>query len=238
MLPPSMVELLSVSLSSFLRSVGRDAITDVKLGDHVEKKVTVLFTDIRDYTSLSESMTPEQNFKFVNAYVGRMGPIIQSNKGFVNQYLGDGIMALFPNSADLALKACIEMQKVIYNYNLDREKEGYNKIHVGMGLHTGSLIMGVIGDSVRNDTAIIADTVNTASRMEGITKYYGAKIVLSENCLDAMEYKNDFRFRYLGKVKVKGKNNIIGIYECFDGDEEDVILLKPDTSVNNGTPVN
>ena len=215
--------------SEFLKSVGRESITDVVLGDHIEKNVTVLFTDIRDYTGLSETMTPEQNFKFVNAYVGRMGPIIQNNQGFVNQYLGDGIMALFPKSVDYALKSCIEMQRIIFQYNVKREKEGYRPLEVGMGLHTGALVMGVIGDAVRNDTAIIADTVNTAARMEGITKHYGARIIVSEASLEALENQASFSFRYLGKVVVKGKNDVIGIYECFDGDEVNIINLKKKT---------
>ncbi|MEP1489484.1 MAG: tetratricopeptide repeat protein [Algibacter sp.] len=212
--------------TAFLKSVGRDAITDVVLGDHIQKEVTVLFTDVRDYTTLSESMTPEQNFKFVNAYVGRMGPLIQNNEGFVNQYLGDGIMSLFPREANHALQASIDMQKTILKYNIERIKDGFKPIYVGMGLHTGALVMGIIGDVNRNDTAIIADTVNTASRMEGVTKYYGANIIISENSIETIKNKDDYNFRYLGKVKVKGKNKIIGIYECFDGDGDETVLLK------------
>ncbi|GAA4300739.1 hypothetical protein GCM10023163_22870 [Aestuariibaculum suncheonense] len=215
--------------TEFLKSVGREAITDVVLGDHIEKHVTVLFTDIRDYTSLSESMTPEQNFKFVNAYVGRMGPLIQKNKGFVNQYLGDGIMALFPENATHALQATIDMQQMIIQYNKRRVSEGFRPLSVGMGLHTGELVMGIIGDVYRNDTAIIADTVNTASRMEGVTKFYGAKIIISDSSLSTITNKEDFNFRYLGKVRVKGKYNTMGIYECFDGDEDDSIVLKRKT---------
>ena len=98
-----------------------------------------------------------------------------------------------------------------------------------MGLHTGPLVMGIIGDLIRNDTAIIADTVNTASRMEGVTKHYGANIIISENSLETIENKNDYHFRYLGKVQVKGKDRIIGIYECFDGDEAIVAELKTKT---------
>ncbi|WP_298536971.1 tetratricopeptide repeat protein [uncultured Algibacter sp.] len=212
--------------SEFLKSVGREAVTDVVLGDYKQKQVTVLFTDIRDYTTLSESMTPEQNFKFVNAYVGRMGPLIQKNDGFVNQYLGDGIMALFPENAGHALQSCIEMQRAISKYNIKREKENYIPISVGMGMHTGDLVLGIIGDAHRNDTAIIADTVNTASRMEGVTKYYGANIIVSEDSMKTISSKDSYSFRYLGKVMAKGKNQAIGIYECFDGDEADVIDLK------------
>lgn len=212
--------------TEFLKSVGRESITDVVLGDHIQKNVTVLFTDVRNYTSLAESMSPRQNFKFVNAYVGRMGPLIQQNDGFVNQYLGDGIMALFPKESGNALQAAIDMQKVISEYNERRASEGFVRISVGMGLHTGPLVMGIIGDSHRNDTAIIADTVNTASRMEGVTKFYGANIILSEDSLQTIANPQDYNFRFLGKVQVKGKDRIIGVYECFDGDSDEMIELK------------
>lgn len=223
--------------SEFVKSVGKESITDVRLGDHIEKKVTVLFSDIRDYTSLAEDMTPEQNFKFVNAYVGRMGPLIRENKGFVNQYLGDGIMALFPDQAEHALDAAIEMQRTLALYNKRRvEEKGYKPLSVGMGLHTGPLIMGIIGDVNRNDPAVIADTVNSAARVEGVTKYYGANIIISESSLKSMKDSSGFNFRYLGKVKVKGKQKAIGIYECIDGDSVEVISLKLKTltDYNNG----
>jgi signal transduction histidine kinase/CheY-like chemotaxis protein/class 3 adenylate cyclase/Tfp pilus assembly protein PilF len=216
--------------TEFIKSVGRESITEVILGDYTEKNVTVLFTDVRDYTGLSESMTPEQNFKFVNAYVGRMGPIIQQNKGFVNQYLGDGIMALFPHEAEHALDAAIEMQRTLALYNKRRMEKGYRPISVGMGLHTGPLVMGIIGDANRNDTAIIADTVNSASRVEGVTKHYGANITISEASLKTIDNAEDFNLRYLGKVKVKGKEKALGIYECFDGDSSESIALKIATS--------
>ncbi|SNZ00497.1 tetratricopeptide repeat protein [Flagellimonas pacifica] len=219
--------------SEFVQSVGKQSITDVKLGDHIEKNVTVLFSDIRDYTTLAESMTPEQNFKFVNAYVGRMGPIIKENDGFVNQYLGDGIMALFPHKPESALDAAIEMQRTLALYNKRRVKEkGYVPISVGMGLHTGQLIMGIIGDSQRNDPAVISDTVNSASRVEGVTKYFGANIIISEDTLNFMADSDGFNFRYLGKVKVKGKQKAIGIFECIDGDSVESISLKLETKTD------
>jgi len=222
--------------TEFLKSIDKETLTDVALGDHSEKEVTVLFTDIRDYTPLSETMTPEQNFKFVNAYVSRMGPLIQQNRGFVNQYLGDGIMALFPHRPHHAIQAAIDMQRKIRTYNKKRIANGYKPIYVGMGLHTGSLIMGIIGDIKRNDTAIIADTVNTASRMEGLTKHYGANIIISGKSLEIIENKEQYNLRYLGKVQAKGKDKIVDIYECFDGDNEQQIMLKKQTlqDYNNG----
>ena len=202
----------------FLRALDRERITEVVLGDHTERVVTVQFTDIRGYTSLSESMTPEENFRFVNAFHKRMGPLIQQNQGFVNQYLGDAIMAIFPESPELALRSAIGMQQKINAYNVQREKEGWRPIKIGIGLHTGSLIMGIIGDENRMDAATIADSVNTASRIESLTKHYGVSILLSDDSLRHMTHPDEFHFRYLGKVKVKGKKEPVGLYECYDGD--------------------
>ena len=112
----------------FLTSLGRDSILEVNLGDQVEKEVTVFFVDIRDYTTISESMTPKENFSFLNSYLGRVGPIIKSNRGFVNQYYGDGIMALFmsgENGVDSpqdAVEAAIQMHHTLYAYNEERRE--------------------------------------------------------------------------------------------------------------------
>ena len=215
--------------NEFLNALGKSDITQIALGDTAEKEVTVFFSDIRDYTSISEKLSPKENFKFVNTYNGRMGPIIQKNQGFVNQYLGDGIMAIFPNTPADALRAAIEMQQILQNYNQQRIAEGRGAIKVGMGLHTGSLIMGITGDENRMDATTISDSVNSAARIESLTKYYGTSILLSEVALKKIANTDEFHFRYLGKVQVKGKQKPLKIYECFDGEPSDNFNLKLDT---------
>ena len=206
----------------FLHAIGREYIMDVKLGDKTYQDVTVLFLDIRNYTTLAESMTPDDNFSFIQKFVGLMGPIKINNRGFVNQYLDDGIMAILPEQVDDALKAAIDMQKELANYNQRRVTSGKERIRMGVGLHTGPLIMGIIGDEKRSDPATIADTVNTASRLEGMTKYYGIRILISGESLQLFKSRQNYHARYLGEVLVKGKNRPIKVYECFDGDEENI----------------
>ena len=213
----------------FIGSLGHNIITDVKLGDQVEKVVTVLFTDIRDYTTISEQMTPEENFRFVNAYNERMGPIIRKHDGFINQYLGDAIMALFPASAESTLSAAIEMQQNIHEFNIMRNINQLPPIKMGIGMHTGPLIMGITGDKNRLDATTISDAVNTASRIESLTKYYKVKILLSEVTLHQIQHPENFHLRYLGKVQVKGKQSSIGIHECFSSDSEEQIIKKEKT---------
>jgi len=198
--------------------LGYENILDVKLGDQIEQEVTIVFTDIRSFTTLSENLTPSDNFKFVKRYAEKMGPIIVKNGGFINQYLGDGIMAIFQSSPQDALNACIEMQRAVeqFNQNKDQLPNG-NTITVGMGIHTGPLVMGIIGDETRQDAAVISDTVNTASRLEGLTKSYGTPILLSEIPYSKLENRNLHNFRYLGKSEVKGKAEALKIYECING---------------------
>ena len=215
----------------FIGSLGHKVITDVKLGDQVEKNVTVLFTDIRDYTSISEQMTPEQNFQFVSSYNERMGPIIRDHNGFINQYLGDAIMALFPESAERSLTAAIEMQKSIREFNAMQRAVGLPTIKMGIGMHSGPLIMGITGDRNRLDATTISDTVNTASRIESLTKYYKANILLSETTLQQIQHPEIFHLRYLGKVQVKGRQSSIGIYECFNSDDKEQVNKKEETLV-------
>ncbi|MCI4670066.1 MAG: response regulator [Bacteroidia bacterium] len=212
--------------NEFIRTLGHDRITDVSLGDLVEKVVSVLFTDIRSYTSLSESMSPEDTFKFISGYTRRMGPVIQENRGFVNQYLGDGIMAIFKYCVDDALDAMIGMQTRLKEYNVERLAKGRPEIAVGMGLHTGPLIMGIIGDHQRRDAATISDTVNTAARMEGLTKKFGVKILITGQSYQAIINKEKYHFRYLGKITVKGKKQLLDAYECFTGESEERISAK------------
>lgn len=214
--------------NEFIRSLGKEAITDVRLGDQVEKVVTVLFTDIRDFTSISERMTPEENFHFVSSFNARLGPIIRSHNGFINQYLGDSIMAIFPNSADDALSAAVRMQKEVHEFNRERTAAGLEPIKAGIGMHTGSLIMGITGDNFRMDAATISDTVNTASRLESLTKHYIADILLSDASLLQID-KSRVHLRYLGLVQLKGKQEPIHVYECFSGNHSSDIAGKEKT---------
>ena len=213
----------------FIRSLGHNVITDVKLGDQVEKIVTVLFSDIRDYTTFSEQMSPEENFKFVCAFNERMGPVIRRHNGFINQYLGDAIMAIFPGNASDALSAAIEMQKKVEELNSLRKEKNQSPIRIGVGMHTGPLIMGITGDADRMDATTISDTVNTASRLETLTKHYKSSIILSDACLKQMPEKENFHLRYLGLVQLKGKHESLHIHECFSANSTEEINKKQNT---------
>ena len=226
--------------NDFLQLLGKKSITELQLGDQTEAKMTILFADIRSYTTLSESMTPEDNFNFINGFLGRIGPVIKEHGGFINQYFGDGIMALFKDSPEMAVKAAIEMQQALERYNKKRAVQNRQAVRLGIGLNTGELMLGVIGDKGRYESSVTSDAVNTASRMEGLTKIFGCSIIISENTLAEIHLLEDKEvsdtlldeYRYLGKVKVKGKDQALRIYDCYRGDSSHLRQMKSATKVD------
>ncbi|MGD1943886.1 MAG: response regulator [Leptolyngbyaceae cyanobacterium] len=158
----------------FLHFLNRESIVDVDLGDQAQQHMSVLFADIRDFTTLSEQMTPKDNFKFLNAFLSRMEPAIAEHNGFIDKYIGDAIMALFSRSADDALQASIAMLQRLHQYN--QERLGYHKspIEIGIGINTGAVMLGTVGGRNRMDSTVISDTVNVAARIERMTRIYSA----------------------------------------------------------------
>jgi class 3 adenylate cyclase len=214
----------------FLQQLGRETLADVRLGDHVQAKMAVFFSDIRDFTALSEGMTPQQNFDFLNSYLKRATPIIRTNHGFIDKYIGDAIMALFTREPGDALSAGVELQKALIGYNDGRKKAGYQPIRIGIGLHYGDLILGTIGEDERMQTTVIADAVNLASRIEGLTKIYGVSLLVSKPLVDKLPPGHAFHLRHLGAVKAKGKSRSVEIYECFNNDSHELLQHKTNTS--------
>jgi class 3 adenylate cyclase len=201
----------------FLVYLNKKNIIDVQLNDNVETEMTVLFSDIRSFTDLSEVMSPEENFQFVNKYLNVMGPIVRRNHGFIDKYIGDAIMALFDNSDD-AMTAAIEMLKALAEFNVEHQKTHHKPLSIGVGLHKGRVRLGTIGESGRMDGTVISDAVNLASRIEGLTKFYGVQCLISENIYHSLSAPDRHSIRYVDRVKVKGKQVPVRIFEEFSAD--------------------
>jgi two-component system sensor histidine kinase ChiS len=214
----------------FLDFLDRGTLADVRLGDHVLRDMTIFFSDIRDFTRLSERLTPAENFNFLTSYLKNVTPIIRENGGFVDKYLGDGVMALFPGEPGHAVTASVSMLVQLEKYNRGRISAGYVPIKIGMGLHRGSLMLGTIGAEDQMQTTVIADAVNLASRIEGMTKTFGANLLLSGSVVDALPDNHQFKLRPLGAVKAKGKTQSVEIYECYDNDSRALIEHKDKTA--------
>lgn len=198
-----------------LRFLGKDVITEIELGDSINKNMAILFSDIRSFTSLSETMSPEDNFKFINSFMNAMSPCIRKNNGYIDKYLGDGIMAIFPDGSTDALRAGIDMLDALQNFNEKRWKSNQTVIRIGIGIHLGFQILGIIGDQQRLEGTVISDAVNTAARLEGLTKIFGTELLISEQALLSVENIQEYHQRKLGYVQVKGKSEKIAVYTVY-----------------------
>lgn len=213
----------------FLKMLEKKSILDVRLGDQIQKEMTVLFSDIRGFTSLSENMTPKENFDFINSYLNKVGPVIRQHNGFIDKYIGDAVMALFPESIDDAIQAAIAMHERVVEWNLRREEFGFSPIQIGIGIHKGNLMLGTIGELERMDGTVIADAVNLASRIESLTKTYGSPILISKTALDGCKEKEKYLIRLVDVVRVKGKKDSVSLYEIFDNERDEIKKLKLDS---------
>lgn len=202
---------------AFLAIVGKPSIVDVELGDNKRKTMTILFSDIRNFTTLSEGMTPDENFAFINDYLEYAGPVVRDHNGFIDKYIGDAIMALF-ESADDAVRAGIALLGALDAFNAERRAAGQRPIAIGVGINTGTLMLGTIGEKHRMDGTVISDAVNLASRVESLTKTYGVKMLVSQYTVEALADPKAYDIRPIDVVVVKGKTHPVMISEVFQHD--------------------
>lgn len=198
----------------FLQVIAPRGIENIEVGEFAKRNMTILFSDIRGYTALSESQTPEETFKFLNEYISYVVAAIDENGGFIDKYIGDAIMALFDEShTDNALKAAIAMQSEIAKFNQKRSQMGLTPIASGIGIHRGVVVMGTVGSTFRIDSTVIGDAVNVSSRIESLTKIYNCEVLISDSVVDALTNPEEFRLEQVEEsVKVKGKETAIALY--------------------------
>lgn len=211
----------------FLRRIAREGIENIQLGKAEHAEISILFADIRGFTSLSETLTPQEVLNFLNACFARLDRVIHAHGGFIDKFLGDGVMALFEQepvdgpearSAQDAVAAAIGMQEEVALYNRHRANSGYAPIEIGIGINTGPVIIGTVGSSDRMDSTVLGDSVNIAARLQELTKSFGTRILLSEHTRDAILHDARFELRELGEAPVRGRREPVRLYEVLNAD--------------------
>jgi class 3 adenylate cyclase/CheY-like chemotaxis protein len=213
----------------YLHFLRKESITDVQLGDHVSKIMGIMFSDIRSYTTIAEGMTPQDNFNFVNAYLKRVSPEIRNHYGLIVKFLGDGMMAVFPDGADDAIAASLSQIKRLEEYNQERRKNHYLPIKIGIGIHVGNMMLGMVGEENRIQGDALSDNVNLTGRLEGLTKFYGVSVLISEQALVNLSNPEKYQIRFLDRAIVKGKTEPISVYEVLDAEFDEVRNMKLQT---------
>lgn len=194
-----------------------------KLGGE-KREMTVLFSDIRGFTTISEAMDPSDLVNFLNRYLTRSTKVIFDAEGVVDKYMGDAVMAFWgapislPNHAALSCKAALEMMEDLVEFRDLKENQGLPAIDIGIGMNTGIMTVGNMGSDMRFDYTVMGDAVNLGSRLEGINKQYKTNIIISE--FTAAQVKDEFVLRELDQVRVKGKNEPVRIFELLGFGQE------------------
>jgi class 3 adenylate cyclase len=201
---------------SFLRVAGCASIVNVSVGDFNNIALTMLFSDIRDFTGISCEMSNAELFEWLQGYFGRMTMITESNNGFIEKFIGDAIFSVFKQPRN-AVECAVDMQKSVQQLNLDLIASGSKYlVRVGVGVHHAVVAAGFLGDQNRVTCTLVSSEVNLASRLEGLTKYYQAQILVSSAAWDLIACtEHQLSHRYLGKVQSKGAQAAMGIVEVY-----------------------
>lgn len=210
----------------YLQFLGKQSIVDFQLGDHVSKEMAIMFSDLRSFTTMAEQMTPQENFDFINTYLQRISPEIRKHNGFIVKYMGDGVMAVFPDGVDDAIQAGIVKLEQLQKYNQSRKISGDIPLNIGIGIHVGDTMVGIIGDANRMQADALSDHVNLTARLEGLTKYYGVSLLISGDVVQRLSQPQKYHIRFLDRAIVKGRQEPINVFEVLDVELEPVRSLK------------
>lgn len=180
-------------------------------------EVSVFFTDVRDYTTLCESAAPDQIAALMREVFGVMGKVIANHDGHIFDFIGDAVLAVFgapktnPDHADAAVQSAIEVTAALDELNGRWEKRGIPRLRIGVGIHSGPVVIGIVGTGERKKYDVTGDTVNTGSRVEGLNKETGTTILITRQTMEQL--KGEFALRPCGAVKVKGRAQAVEVFE-------------------------
>ncbi|MCB0379127.1 MAG: GAF domain-containing protein [Bdellovibrionales bacterium] len=191
------------------------SIFDVNLGDGVEKYMTILFTDIRGFTKICESMSPGETLKFLNTYYGKLSPLIEKHGGVIDKFIGDCIMAIY-ESPQGALASSLEIQRTLFNDNIERCSIGKKPIEAGIGICHGPVMIGPLGFAQRLEVTVLSDTVNIASRLDGLCKKLSSKILISGVEITNLRFNDNVHGFLHEEVQLRGKEEPVRVIEIVD----------------------
>lgn len=216
----------------FLRSLGRQDIVDVERGEYRLREVSVLFSDIWSFTSMAAKLGAADTLTFVNEYLACAEPPIGEAGGFIDNYLGDGIMALFDAAGRNALqatKAAVGMHRALDAYNAQRSAMSRAPVRTGIGINTGTVTMGTIGGAHALWCGVLGDAVNVASRVEALTRTTGARVVITEQTEQRLPTDHSFHLRLCGRFRVRGRAQPLDVHEVLDAEPDDVYARRLST---------
>jgi adenylate cyclase len=214
-------EAIKESFGKYVSQEIRDEILGGRVPlDGEMKRATLLFSDLRDFTPFVESTHPKQVVAIMNQYFSEMAEAIKENQGLILQYVGDEIEAVFgapvayDDHPDMAIRAALDMKRRLELLNERLKAQGVKPFRHGIGIHTGAVLAGIIGSKERSSYALVGDTVNLASRIQGVTKEFSCDVILSQTTHDLIT--GSYQMEQLSAMKMKGKSQDVMVYKLLD----------------------
>lgn len=218
--------------NEFVTLLGKDGIENVDLGDQILQAMTVMFFDVVGFTAASEHMTTKEVITVMNEVFAIVQKAVTKNYGIINKFLGDGAMIIFPRNENDAVMAAIEMNNAIAFWNEKRKQNGLKPLHIGIGIDSGPLMAGTVGEEKRMEFTAYGRVVNLASRIEALTRKYNTHILITENVYSRLIGKNRANIRVVDNIKVKGKIGSVTIYDVFESKDSKLITAHQKTLPN------
>lgn len=212
----------------YLDYLGKEEITEIDLGDQVQKTMSILTMRIRNFSELSKAMNgaPKENFDFINAFIARVSNVLHENGGLINTYQGHQIVALFPDSPLSALTAAVAMRREIAAYNEGRSQKDRVPVDISIGLQSGDLMLGIIGDDHRYEGTAISEDVHVSGALERVTMQIGSSLLIPKAVLNSMDRLPDLAMRDLGRIKLPGMDEPMELCDIYETDDPELRRLK------------
>ncbi|TRW98421.1 GAF domain-containing protein [Paracoccus sp. M683] len=201
-----------------MQALGQGDITDVKLNQHAQTEMTAVFVDIRGSTAIAQDIGPGRTIEMINRYLEHVQPAIAAHGGFVGNYMGDGLLALFPYGPDFALFGIAAMARGLSGYNANRGDLPH--LSFGAGLHIGQLTLGMIGEQDHVQVGVLGTPVNVAARLDDLNKEFGSRVLVSDACVARLDDPQRHALRSFGRMHLRGLQAPLGVFELLDIHEE------------------
>lgn len=213
----------------FFRALGKKGILDIRLGDQVQQNMTVLVANLRDFRQLSRTLTPKENFDFMNSFLKRFGPLVRQEDGLISKYSGAGFMALFPGYPEAAIRAAVAIRQELSRYNEARQRSGFAPVDIGIAVHKGPLMMGIIGEEMRWEGNVISDDVQRTALLEQITDTLGCYVLVTRDFFGQLRDPERYGHRSLGRIRPEGMEEAVELIDVYEGDPEPLRKAKERT---------
>jgi adenylate cyclase len=213
---------------AYLRRIAVKGLGSIRLGEADQQWVTILCCDIRGFTPLSERLNPSQLVAFVNQLFERITSVVNRWRGVIDKFLGDAVLCIFeePDSAERAVGCGLDMLSAVKSFNAEKNLPTDQTVKIGIGVHTGPVILGTIGSSERMDSTVLGLTVNLAKRLEEVTRPLGVDMLISDQVTHRLPTGHTYRFRKLGDVLVRGYSEPVAVAEVYNHDPPELRNLK------------